>query len=226
MPWRELPRTSHPCSGGDGARTCLLSGRGPQGGRPARSHPRPRAPRVGNRRHHPSLDRQAGHRSRERLRPRRRHVDRLGVRPRRSRVGFLRPARRQSGLFAAAGGVVSLRRQVPLKVALELALTGDSLSAEGALRWGLINRVVPDRQCCATALDLAERIAANAPLAVRHTKHVQYRTNGGAGWGPDWEVVDPWAVSDAAARAVFASSDAVEGARSLAEKRSPQWRGV
>jgi crotonobetainyl-CoA hydratase len=130
------------------------------------------------------------------------------------------------GLLAAAGGVVRLQRQLPLKRALELALTGDAVDAATAEEWGLINRVVPAGQALEAALELAARIAANAPLSLLHTKRMLYRTTGGASdWNPDWAGEDPWAVNQEAVQAVFSSSDALEGARAFAEKRLPKWQG-
>jgi crotonobetainyl-CoA hydratase len=131
------------------------------------------------------------------------------------------------GLLAAAGGVVRLQRQLPLKRALELTLTGDAVDAATAEQWGLVNRVVPDGQALDAALTLAARIAANAPLSLRHTKRMLYRTRGGASdWNADWAGEDPWAVNEEAVKAVFSSRDALEGARAFAEKRQPKWGGM
>ncbi len=71
------------------------------------------------------------------------------------------------GLAALAGGLLRLQRQIPLKLALEVVLTGDPIDAETALRWGLVNRVVPTEQVVDTALELAAKIASNAPLSVQ-----------------------------------------------------------
>ena len=130
------------------------------------------------------------------------------------------------GLLAAAGGVVRLQRQLPLKRALELALTGDAVDAVTAERWGLVNRVVPVGQVLEEALTLAARIAANAPLSLQHSKRMLYRTLSGASdWNADWAGEDPWAVNEEAVRAVFSSGDALEGPRAFAEKRQPKWQG-
>lgn len=130
------------------------------------------------------------------------------------------------GLLAAAGGVVRLQRQLPLKRALELALTGDAIDAATAARWGLVNRVVEPDAVLGTAWELARTIAANAPLSVRHTKRMMHRgTAGGSDWNPDWTGEDPWEANETATRQVFSSSDALEGPRAFAEKRTPRWEG-
>ena len=71
------------------------------------------------------------------------------------------------GLIAGAGGLIRLPKRIPVAVALELALTADPISAERAHTIGLVNRVVPGEQVLDEALGLAERIARNAPGAVR-----------------------------------------------------------
>ncbi|QAY62133.1 enoyl-CoA hydratase [Xylanimonas allomyrinae] len=128
------------------------------------------------------------------------------------------------GLFAAAGGVVRLQRQVPLKRALELVLLGDGIDAATAREWGLVNRVVPAAHLQREAIGLARRIAANAPLALRHAKRMVYQAAAaGSDRDPDWTGRDPWEANDEAMRVVFASADAAEGARAFAEKREPRW---
>jgi enoyl-CoA hydratase len=74
------------------------------------------------------------------------------------------------GLAAAAGGLVKLPRQIPSRVAMELALTGDFISAERAYQLGLINQVVPEGTALEAAKVLAAKIAANGPLAVAKSK--------------------------------------------------------
>jgi crotonobetainyl-CoA hydratase len=125
------------------------------------------------------------------------------------------------GLMAAAGGVVRLQRQIPLKVALEVALTGEPMVAAEACRWGLVNRVAPSGTVVEQALELAERITANGPLAVQATKRVMHRS---AALGSDWDDA-AWALSFAEMRDVWRSDDATEGPRAFAEKRRPVWQG-
>lgn len=76
------------------------------------------------------------------------------------------------GLVAGGGGLIRLGKLIPIAIAYEMALTGDPIDATRALELGLINAVVPGDQVIEGALALAERIAANAPLAVRTSKNV------------------------------------------------------
>ena len=122
------------------------------------------------------------------------------------------------GLAAAAGGLVKLPRQIPSRVAMELALTGDFISAERAYELGLINKVVPSGSALEAAKELAAKIAANGPLAVAASKKVIMEQ---ADWSQDemfkkqGEIVNP----------IFTSEDAIEGATAFAEKRPPNWKG-
>ena len=125
------------------------------------------------------------------------------------------------GLMAAAGGLIRLPRQIPIKLALEVALTGEPVTAETAARWGLVNRVVPGDDVVATALELAQTIAANAPLSVRASKRIVYRSNS---FGSEWDA-DVWAMNSEESLPVFTSKDASEGPRAFAEKRAPEWTG-
>ena len=79
------------------------------------------------------------------------------------------------GLIAGAGGLIRMPKRLPMAVALELAMTGDPIDAERAYALGLVNRVVPADALLDEAMALAERIAANAPLAVRYSKSVMKR---------------------------------------------------
>lgn len=72
------------------------------------------------------------------------------------------------GLFPMGGSAVRLRRQIPYTVAAEMLLTGRHITAEEALRCGLIGHVVPDGRALAKALELAEQVAACGPVAVRN----------------------------------------------------------
>lgn len=120
------------------------------------------------------------------------------------------------GLVAAAGGVLRLPRRVPRNVAMELILTGEPLSASRAQLFGLVNRVVPTGSAVDTAIELARSIAANAPLAVRTSKHL---VNASLDWSTD-EMFDLQAPHTDAVRS---SADAAEGARAFVEKRPPVW---
>src|SRR5574340_1101579 len=124
------------------------------------------------------------------------------------------------GLFAAAGGVIRLAQQIPRKVALELALTGEPISAVQGRDLGLVNRVAPAGTALDVALELAETIATNAPLSVRESKAMIHRTATGA----DWEL-GVWEANTEALKVVFTSEDAKEGPAAFAQKRQPVWKG-
>jgi enoyl-CoA hydratase len=121
------------------------------------------------------------------------------------------------GLVAGAGGLVRMPKRLPMAVALELAMTGDPIDAERAYTLGLVNKVVPSDAVLNEAVGLAERIAANAPLAVRYSKSVMKQ----AAEVPESE---GWSVNAEATRVVFSSADAMEGATAFAEKRPPKWQ--
>ncbi|WP_406034295.1 crotonase/enoyl-CoA hydratase family protein [Nocardioides sp. NBC_00163] len=125
------------------------------------------------------------------------------------------------GLVAAAGGVLRLHRQIPPKVAAEAVFTGEPLDAQTALRWGLVNSVVPPEDVRKEALELAQRIAANAPVAVRASKRMMMRSAAGSDWDPSM-----WEMNEAEFAVVRDSQDAREGARAFAEKRVPEWVGA
>jgi enoyl-CoA hydratase len=120
------------------------------------------------------------------------------------------------GLFAAGGGTF-LATRVPLSIALELALTGDTIPAARAFSLGLVNAVVEPEAVLDTALAYAEKIAANAPLSLAATKElVRLAASDPA---RAWDRVEQWRPT------VFDSEDAKEGAASFVEKRAPVWRG-
>jgi enoyl-CoA hydratase/carnithine racemase len=122
------------------------------------------------------------------------------------------------GLIAGAGGLIRMPKRLPMAVALELAMTGDPIDAERARALGLVNAVVPADALLDEALALAERIAANAPLAVRFSKMVMKR----AAEVPE---SDGWRINAEAVEVVFSSADAMEGPIAFAEKRAPNWQG-
>jgi enoyl-CoA hydratase len=123
------------------------------------------------------------------------------------------------GLVAAAGGLLRLPRRVPHQLAMEMALTGESISAERAERAGLVVKVVEPGEALAAALALAEAIVVNAPLAVAASKRIVEEQ---WGWGPE----EAWERQAEISGAVFASDDAREGALAFAEKRPPAWRAA
>lgn len=124
------------------------------------------------------------------------------------------------GLIAGAGGTFRIVDQLPRKVALELLFTGEPISAADAKRWGLINRVVSDGGALDAALELAERITANAPLSVWASKRVAHGVDGGVITGEE----SAWRRSEREFTELLRSEDAKEGPLAFAEKRAPQWK--
>ncbi len=124
------------------------------------------------------------------------------------------------GLIAGAGGVFRIVQQLPQKLALELVYTGEPLSSQDALKWGLINKVVPDGTVLDAALQLAERIAVNAPLAVRASKRVSYGAIDGvvAADEPFWKQ------TFSEFSTLLKTEDAMEGPLAFAQKREPVWK--
>jgi enoyl-CoA hydratase len=139
----------------------------------------------------------------------------LVVAGREARFGLPEAAR---GLIARAGGAVRLPRRLPRAVALELLLIGAPLDAERAAHHGLVNLVVDDGTALRCARELAESIAANAPLAVSTAKALVVDS-------ADWPEAELFARQAAYTEPVFASADAQEGARAFAERRPPRWEG-
>lgn len=121
------------------------------------------------------------------------------------------------GLVAAAGGVMMLPDQIPERIAMELALTGDFIDAPRAYELGLINRVT-DGDALAGAKALAARIVANGPLAVKVSKQVIKQSRG-------WPMDERYKRQTQLIAPVFVSEDAREGAAAFAEKRAPNWKG-
>jgi enoyl-CoA hydratase len=123
------------------------------------------------------------------------------------------------GLMAAAGGLIRLPKRVPLAIALELAMTGDPIDADRALQLGLVNHVVPGERVLDEAINLANRIGENSPIAVRNSRRLVREAaelSEAEGWTRTLELMMP----------VFESGDAVEGATAFAEKRQPVWRST
>ena len=122
------------------------------------------------------------------------------------------------GLVAAGGGLLRLPRALPRNVAIEMALTGDPIEADRAYALGLVNRLTEPGEALTAALELAETIAANGPLALAATKRIMVES---ADW-PDSEFFErQWPIYEP----VFGSEDAREGATAFAERRAPEWKG-
>lgn len=122
------------------------------------------------------------------------------------------------GLTAAAGGLLRLRERIPYHVAMELILTGEQFSAADAHAYGLVNRLVSDDELIPAAMELAERIAHNAPLSVTASKRVFIDS-------ADWPETERFARQEEFLAPVRQSADAREGALAFAEKRDPAWSG-
>jgi enoyl-CoA hydratase/carnithine racemase len=122
------------------------------------------------------------------------------------------------GLLAAAGGVYRLPRVLPRNIALELGMTGDPITARRAAAFGLVNVLCDDGAALSTAVELAQRVTANAPLAVRETRRLMLTT--------PYEL-DEFGrnASRAVMKSVLSSKDAAEGVRAFVEKRPPVWVG-
>lgn len=121
-------------------------------------------------------------------------------------------------LVAAAGGLFRLPRAIPKNIAMELALTGDPIPAERAFAFGLINELVEPGEALNAAIGLAERICANAPVAVRESRSIVL-----AAQANDDKTL--WDLTTTAFAKVAMTEDFSEGPRAFIEKRPPQWKG-
>ena len=139
----------------------------------------------------------------------------LVVASREARLGI--PEAKRS-LVAAGGALRRLPQRVPLGVALEMALTGDPITAERGYELGLVNRVAEPGGAVDAALELARAIAGNGPLALDATKAVLERQF-------DWGEEEFWQRQGELSAPVFRSQDAREGAAAFSEKREPVWQG-
>ena len=123
------------------------------------------------------------------------------------------------GLFPLGGSSVRLRRQIPYTLAAEILLTGRNVTAQEALDFGLVGRVVPTGQALAEAKKIAAQICENGPLSIRALMRMLR------------EIDESYPEADALAKEieiggpVFASKDAREGPRAFAEKRKPVYTG-
>jgi crotonobetainyl-CoA hydratase len=124
------------------------------------------------------------------------------------------------GLIAAAGGVFRIMDQLPRKVAMELLLTGEPLTASDAWEWGLVNQVVKEGSVLDAALALAARVTVNAPLSVQASKRVAYGVDDGVIVGDE----PGWDRTTREMQTLIRSEDAKEGPLAFAEKREPVWQ--
>ena len=118
------------------------------------------------------------------------------------------------GIIAANGGSQRLIQQLPHAIAMEMLLTGDSIDAETALRWGLVNKVVASSDLLDASMEYAQRIAANAPLAIQATKELALRSGElGLSAGLRMEQL--------VQHILKSSDDSKEGAAAFQDKRPP-----
>jgi enoyl-CoA hydratase len=122
------------------------------------------------------------------------------------------------GLFAGAGALLRLPRVLPYGLAMEMALTADPITAERAFEFGLVNRLVEAGEAVTVAMELAERIAKNAPLGLAASKELIREQQGRT-------EAEFWSYQNGLLGSVFGSKDAIEGATAFAEKRPPNWTG-
>jgi enoyl-CoA hydratase len=121
-------------------------------------------------------------------------------------------------LVAAAGGLLRLPRRMPYHLAMEMALTGDPISAERGFEVGLVNRLAEPGEAVAVARELAAAVAANGPLALEASKRILVEA-------PGWSEDELWQRQSEIVGPVLDSEDAREGATAFAEKRDPVWKG-
>jgi enoyl-CoA hydratase len=121
-------------------------------------------------------------------------------------------------LVASGGALMRLPRRLPYGIAMELALTGDTMTAERGYELGLVNRLAERGAAVDVALELAAAIAANGPLALDATKAILEQQS-------DWSDEEFWSRQEELSGPVFASQDAREGAVAFSEKRDPVWQG-
>jgi enoyl-CoA hydratase len=121
-------------------------------------------------------------------------------------------------LIAGAGGLFRLPRVMPRNVAMEMAVTGDPISAERAYQLGLVNALCEPGAAVDTALELAARISVNAPVAVQLSRAIVLDA-------PFATDEDAWRMTDAATADVMSTEDFAEGPKAFIEKREPVWSG-
>ncbi|WP_234384767.1 enoyl-CoA hydratase-related protein [Streptomyces sp. MMG1121] len=122
------------------------------------------------------------------------------------------------GLIAAGGGVIRLPKRIPYHLAMELLLTGEPVSGRRAGDLGLVNRLTTPGEAVAGALELAEQLARNGPLALTAVKALVRVADG-------MPEADAFAVQRGEMAALTSSADVREGMTAFAECRAPQWTG-
>jgi enoyl-CoA hydratase/carnithine racemase len=129
-------------------------------------------------------------------------------------VGFCTPGV-NIGLFCTTP-LVGIGRNIHRKHAMEMALTGDMMSTEDAVRYGLINRAVPDEALRQETEDLAQKIAAKSAQGIRSGKEAFYRQI-------DMPIEEAFKYANEVMLCGMTSPDAQEGTKALFERREPNW---
>jgi enoyl-CoA hydratase/carnithine racemase len=123
------------------------------------------------------------------------------------------------GIVAGGGQTQRLARYIPFGIAMEMILFAERISAEDALRYGLVNRVVPHGELLAFAMDWAAKLCKNAPLALQAMKRAAYE----GGW--DLPFREGMRLEARLYAEIMRTHDAAEGGRAFAEKRPPRFEG-
>jgi crotonobetainyl-CoA hydratase len=137
------------------------------------------------------------------------------------------PEIKNIGGYPGSGGIHRLPRQIPPKIAMQMLLTGEPISAEEALSMGLINKVVPPEQLMPEAIAMADKINHNSPVAVRVIKEMVTKSLDLPLDYPDDQGLRAWDLDDRVGAKLRASEDwtSREGPRAFVEKRQPIWKG-
>lgn len=122
------------------------------------------------------------------------------------------------GIVAANGGTQRVVKQLPHAIAMEMLLLGEQMDAQTAAHWGLVNRVVPPEQLMERARDFADRIKANAPLAVQAAKELALRSQ-------DMDLASGLRMEQFVNRILHQSEDTKEAKAAFGEKRKPSFKG-
>lgn len=122
------------------------------------------------------------------------------------------------GLVPGSGGMIRFPNRVPYHIAMEAVLTGDMFSAQRAAQFGLVNHLTEPGKSLDRALELANTIATNGPLAVQTAKQIIQQAR-------DWPQEHMFDLQRPRMAHIFSSADAKEGATAFAEKRAPVWQG-
>ena len=123
------------------------------------------------------------------------------------------------GLYPLGASAIRLRRQIPYCLAAEVLLLGRRVSAQEALEWGLINRVVPKGKALEQALEMAEELCQNGPLSIKAITRTLRELDESV------PMAEALPAQDALGWPVFSSKDAKEGMRAFKEKRKPVYTG-